>query len=101
MAHGSSEGESLAVEATEYNRELVEGKMVRLEFGERRKDKYGRILAYVYVNNTMVNIELLKEGLARAVSYPPNLSHQDKFESFQREAKEKGIGIWGVRRGLP
>jgi len=74
---------------------------VKLEFDVRKRDKYGRLLAYVYVDDAMVNAQLLKKGLARAVSYPPNLLYQDRFNSLEQEAKEKGIGIWDENRGQP
>lgn len=85
-------------EAKEKNRALVNSGQLYLEFdvGERF-DKYGRLLAYVYVGNTLVQEQLLKEGLARvAYVYPPNTRHLDKFEKAQKTAKDKKIGIWSI-----
>lgn len=85
-------------EAKERNRQLVNSGDLYLEFdvGERF-DKYGRLLAYVYVGNTLVQEQLLKEGLARvAYVYPPNTRHLDRFEAAQKIAKDKKIGIWSL-----
>jgi len=86
--------ETFAREAKEYNQELVEGKRVRLETDEKKRDRFGRILAYVYRENVMINEELLRAGLAREVSYPPNLRHQKKFKIAEDEAKRMGRGLW-------
>ncbi|MFQ5952688.1 MAG: thermonuclease family protein [Candidatus Omnitrophota bacterium] len=65
--------EKYAVEAKNYNDTLVRNKNVKLEFDTRKEDKYGRWLAYVYVNDKMVNAELLREGLASVFIIPPNV----------------------------
>ncbi|UCD84978.1 MAG: thermonuclease family protein [Deltaproteobacteria bacterium] len=82
-------------EPWEYNKKLVEGKKVKLELDVQEKDPTGRLLAYVYVGDTFVNAELVKQGHALAARYPPNTKHQDLFEKLEREAKEKKIGLWG------
>ncbi|MGI5819224.1 MAG: thermonuclease family protein [Armatimonadota bacterium] len=86
--------EPYARAATEANREMVEGKMVRLVLDVERRDRYGRLLAYVYVNDTFVNAELVRRGLAQVVTYPPNVRHQQHFIDLQREAREAGRGLW-------
>lgn len=82
-------------EATEANRALVEGKMVRLEKDVSETDKYGRLLRYVYVDGTFVNAELVRQGYAQAVSYPPDVKYQDCFRALEREAREARRGLWG------
>lgn len=83
-------------EAAEYNRKLVEKKKVRLEFDVQERDKYNRLLAYVYLpDGTFVNAELVKQGYARVATYPPNVKYQDLFLKLEREAREKKIGLWG------
>ena len=81
--------------AAEANRRLVEGKTVRLEFDVRQRDKYGRLLAYVYVDGQMVNRTLVRDGYAEVATYPPNVRHQDEFLKLQREAREQSRGLWG------
>lgn len=81
-------------EAARRNRELVEGKRVMIEKDVSTRDKYGRLLGYVYVNGTMVNELLVKEGYARASSYPPDIKYQERFRNAERGAREAGTGLW-------
>jgi micrococcal nuclease len=85
---------ALAQEATRCNRQLVEGKIVRLEKDISETDKYGRLLRYVYVSNTLVNAELVRLGYAQVATYPPDVKYQDLLLQLQREAKEAGKGLW-------
>ncbi len=85
---------ALAQEATRQNRQLVEGKTVRLEKDISETDKYGRLLRYVYVDNIFVNAELVRLGYAQVTTYPPDVKYQDLFVQLQREAKEAGKGLW-------
>ena len=57
-------------------------------------NKYGRLLRYVYVNNTFVNAELVRQGYVRARSYPPDIKYQSYLETAEREAKLRHKGIW-------
>ena len=83
-------------EAKAANRKLVEGKTVRLEFDMGRRDKYGRLLAYVYLENgTFVNAWLVEQGNAQVMTVPPNVKHQDLFLKLQREARDANRGLWG------
>jgi len=81
-------------EAYEFTRSLVEGKKVRLEYGMNKKDKYGRTLAYVYLEDgTFLNAEIIKQGygyLYRAFIF----KYFDKFWQHEKEAREKKIGLW-------
>jgi micrococcal nuclease len=86
--------EPFAKEATEANRQLVEGKTVRLEKDISETDRYGRLLRYVWVDNTMVNLELVRRGLAEAQAYPPDVRYQALLEAAQVEAKLAGRGMW-------
>lgn len=86
-------------EAKEFTRSLVENAhKIELEFDiGPQKDKYDRLLAYVYVDGKMIQEELLKEGLARvAYVYPPNTRYVDQFNAIQKEAQRKGLGIWEI-----
>ena len=76
--------------ATQFLKELVEGKRVRLEFDLEKRDKYGRLLAYVYLpDGTFVNAEILKEGHARPMNIEPNVQYADLFQHLYQQAKEK------------
>ncbi|MDO8602815.1 MAG: thermonuclease family protein [Candidatus Omnitrophota bacterium] len=83
-----------AEDAKAFNKNFVEGKSVRLEFDVQRKDKYNRILAYVYIEDKMVNVEIVREGLAMIYTYPPNVRYSQKFLDAQREARDNKRGLW-------
>jgi micrococcal nuclease len=83
-----------AEEAKDFNRRLVEGKPVRLEFDVQKRDRYNRLLAYVYAGDKMVNLEMVKEGYAMIYTYPPNVKYVDEFLEAQREARENKRGLW-------
>src|SRR5256885_12008821 len=80
-------------EAAEVNRRLVEGKTVRLELDVQERDRYGRLLAYVWVGDVMVNAELVRLGYAQVMTVPPNVRYQQLFLKLQREAREAGRGL--------
>lgn len=81
-------------EASEVNRRLVAGKRVRLELDVQERDRYGRLLAYVWAGDTMVNAELVRLGYAQVMTIPPNVRHQALFVTLQREARQAGRGLW-------
>ena len=82
-------------EATEANRQLVEGKTVILEKDVSETDRYGRLLRYVYLEDgTFVNAELVRLGYAQVATYPPDVKYQDVFLQLQTEAREAGRGLW-------
>ena len=67
-------------EASEANRKLVDGKKVTLEFDVQQFDKYGRTLAYIYLEDgTFVKALLVENGYAAVMTVPPNVKHQDLF----------------------
>ena len=82
-------------EAFEANRRLVAGKAVRLEFDERRHDKYGRLLAYVYVDSLFVNAELVRQGYAQVSTYKDNQRYHQEFARLQQSAIAARRGLWG------
>jgi len=81
-------------EAAEANRKLVEGQTVRLELDVQERDRYGRLLAYVYFGDMMLNAELVAQGYAQVMTIPPNVRHQELFLKLQREARLLQIGLW-------
>ncbi len=83
-------------QAKDRNTELMNSGKLEIEFdiGER-VDKYGRLLAYIYIDGVSIQEKLLEEGLARVgYIYPPNTRHLDAFEKAQDKARKAGIGIW-------
>lgn len=93
--------EAWAKAATEANRELVEGQSVIIVPDVELRDRYGRMLAYVYVDSIFVNAELVRRGLAQVATYPPNVRYQDYFLKLQREAREARRGLWSDDPALP
>lgn len=81
-------------EATAKNRELVLGKTVTLIKDVKNTDRYGRLLRYVYVQDLFINEELVRQGYAFAVSYPPDIAKQGQLKNAQKFARENEKGLW-------
>ena len=93
--HHPSRGEEPGGRAAHaVNRRLIEGKRVRLELDVQPRDRYGRLLAYVWVGDTMINAELVRLGYAQVMTVPPNVRYQALFVQLQREARDAGRGLW-------
>jgi len=88
-------GECYSVEAKNKLKELVENKEVRLEKDVRERDKYDRLLRYVYVGEKNINELLVREGFAKLATYPPDMKYYGKLKEAQRVAKENRAGLWG------
>ena len=74
---------------------LKRGMRVRLEFDVQTHDRYGRLLAYVWLpSGEMVNEVILREGYAMLLTVPPNVKYQERLQRAFREAREKGKGLW-------
>jgi micrococcal nuclease len=91
----------LGKESLDKNRELADGKVVRLEKDISETDKYGRLLRYVYVGSLFINAELVRLGYASAISYPPDIKYQDKFLELQKLAREAKLGLWNPPATVP
>ena len=89
--------EALGQPTTEANRHLVQGQHIWLELDVPLRDGEGRLLAYVYVGDLMVNAELVRQGYAQVATFPPNVKYQELFLTRQREAREAKRGLWGTR----
>jgi len=93
--HPSKPVQCYGKEASDKNKELVAGKEVKLEKDVSETDKYGRLLRYVWLGDTLVNEYLVREGYAQSSSYPPDVKYQDRFVEAQRQAREEKKGLWG------
>ena len=82
------------IEASKKNKELVEGKTVRLEKDITDRDRYSRLLRYVWVDDIFVNLELVKQGFASSYAYPPDIKYQEEFLAAEKEAREAKRGLW-------
>lgn len=85
-------------EASSKNRELVEGRLVRLEKDVSEADKYNRLLRYVWLDELLINEHLVKEGYAQVSTYPPDVKYQERFLAAQREAQRNNRGLWRACR---
>ena len=83
-----------STEATTRNRELVENRSVHIISDISRYDKYGRLLAYIYVDDVFINETLLKEGLADIMTISPNTKYSGQFTTIRDYAKASKVGIW-------
>ncbi|AVX40773.1 micrococcal nuclease (plasmid) [Carboxydocella thermautotrophica] len=105
--HPSKPVEPYGPEAEKFTRSQLTGKQVYLEKDVQERDKYGRLLAYVWlekpVNKSekeirakLFNAKLLIDGYAQVMTIPPNVKYSDLFVKLQREARENNRGLWGI-----
>ena len=86
-------------EASNFTTDLITGKTVYLEYDTDKTDKYGRTLAYVYLDEnkeTMLQDVLLERGLACTMTIKPNTKYAAHFAKIEAQAKENGAGFWGT-----
>ena len=81
-------------EATAANVALVNGQVVTLVRDVSETDQYDRLLRYVYVGELFVNAELVKQGWAEAVEYPPDLANAGFLEDLEDAARLQNLGCW-------
>lgn len=81
--------------AKRINLDLAAGKHVRLELDRQHRDEHGRLLAYVWAGETMLNAEMVRRGYAQVMSIPPDLRYRALFVKLQDEARHAGRGLWG------
>jgi micrococcal nuclease len=87
-------------EASDYLSTLIAGKKVRLEYDVGHLDKYGRTLAYVYLEDgTFVNATMVKNGYATVMTVPPNVKYADTFLKLERKARNHNKGLWKENYG--
>jgi len=101
LHHPKKEVECFSQQAYEKNKELVLGKKVFLQKDISEKDKYNRLLRYVFLDEKMstdeasfVNLYLVKNGFAYAATFPPDVKYANLFLTAQNEARQKNLGLW-------
>jgi micrococcal nuclease len=84
--------------ASDFNARLVADELVRLVRDVERRDRYGRLLAYVYRvrDGLFVNAELARLGYAQPLSIAPDTRHADRFADLARQARRQGRGLWSA-----
>ncbi len=86
--------ECFADRAAAFNARLVDGRTVRLVRDVEERDRYGRLLAYVYAGETFINAELIRRGYAQPLTVPPNVRQAGRFRRLAEEARRAGSGLW-------
>lgn len=94
IAHDSRPAEFFGREAAAFVRQRLRGREVKLAFDVQKRDKYGRILAYVFHEGGLFNAELVARGYAEIMTVPPNVRYVDLLRELQREARTAGRGLW-------
>lgn len=91
------EPECFGPEAADHLRVLAPpGTPVRLERDVEARDPYGRLLAYVYVADEMVNLALARDGYADELSIPPNTAWVSEFRNAVAQARRERLGLWAA-----
>src|SRR4051812_20041825 len=87
-----------ALKASAYTKHLLTGRAVRLVQDAEARDRYGRLLAYVYrePDGLFVNAELVRRGYAQTLTIPPNVRFAERFLALARQARDAGAGLWGA-----
>lgn len=83
-------------QASRFAHGLLEGQHVRLVFGAERRDPYDRLLAYAYLDGLFVNATLVRRGLARTLTIPPNDRFAPRLRRLELAAAQAGRGLWGA-----
>jgi micrococcal nuclease len=87
-------------QASAFEHAHTEGRRVRLLVGVEPRDVYGRLLAYVWVlgppRPRFLEVELLRRGLARTLTFHPNDRYAPRFEALERNAAKRGKGLWNA-----
>lgn len=95
IEHKDQKAQPHGYEANKFNKTMVLSKKVRLELDTQKYDRYGRLLAYVFLSNgTFVNAKMIEEGFAHCLYVKPNTKYHKKLLQFQRNAMSAEKGIW-------
>jgi len=85
----------LGKRASAYTRSRLSGKRIALEFEGRKRGKYGRLLAYVILDNENFNLELVRKGWSPYYTkYGTSPSYHSQFTAAQAEARSKRVNVW-------
>ena len=97
VAHKDKPGEPFGDEAKAFNKKLVQGRWINLEVGEQQRDHYGRLLAYVFLEDgTFVNGELVRQGYAHLLRKQSKLRYWKRLLALQRQALKEKKGMWSL-----
>lgn len=83
--------------AYEYTKKMLEGQNVIVEFDITQTDKYGRFLAYIWLDNELYNKHLLDIGYAKIMTIQPNSKYVEEFKTAQEKARKNEVGFWKIK----
>ena len=83
-------------EASRFTLDRLGGRTVELEFDVERTDRFGRTLAYVWLDDALFNERLVRSGFAVVTTFPPNVRYVERFTAAQRRARDDQRGLWGA-----
>jgi micrococcal nuclease len=93
----NGENDCFGVEARDYNHTLVTGRTITMAYDEVCQDRYGRLLAYVSVDDVEVNRTLLENGFACILHIPPNGNDRvAEYQALEDMAKADDVGMWNA-----
>lgn len=93
--YGKKKEQPFGKETSEFVKNYLKGKKVRLEFDVQKYDQYQRTLAYIWLEDgTLLNDYIVRNGFAVVSTYPPNVKYQNRFVKSERYAREKKLGMW-------
>jgi micrococcal nuclease len=99
--HPSKPVEPFGPEASSFTKRAVEGKAVQLRFDRNKRDRYQRLLAYVYIGDWCLNEALIRAGYSECITkYPFDKAMKQQFEAAERDAKLNRRGIWSGQTSL-
>lgn len=96
--HPTKPVEPFGPEASSFTKRAVEGKVVQLKFDREKRDRYQRLLAYVYIGDWCLNEELIRAGYSPCITrYPFDRSMKARFRIAENEARSARRGLWGTQ----
>lgn len=99
IRHRDAPAEPHGYQASQTLIRLIAGKQVRLSFDQESKDRYGRTLAHIYLQDgTWINAEMLRLASAFVYTFPPNTKAANELTVIEQQAIKKKIGIWRDKR---
>ncbi|QQT26566.1 thermonuclease family protein [Sphingobacterium spiritivorum] len=81
-------------ESKKYLTERLKNRHVSLTFDVAKRDRYGRLLAYVYIDSVLLNAELVEKGYAVTMTVPPNVKYAAYFRELEGKARLHKAGLW-------
>jgi micrococcal nuclease len=94
--HPDQPAECFGEESASFTKRSLEDRRIRIEFDVERRDRFDRLLAYVFLGGELFNETLVGEGFAIERSYPPNLAHQEELRKAEMEARQERRGLWNA-----